>query len=54
MSGHAKRLPEANLATVHSLSHAACLAGVTRDRLIRTMYHSSESKLLCVLQTHST
>ena len=36
MSGHAKHLPEANLATVHSLSLAACLAGVTRDRLIRS------------------
>ena len=33
MSGHAKRLPEASLATVRSLSLAACLAGVTRDRL---------------------
>ena len=37
MSGHAKRLPEANLATVHSLSLAAGLVGVTPDRLIR--YH---------------
>ena len=54
MSGHAKRLPEANLTTVHSLSLAAGLAGVTPDRLIRTMYYSSESKLLCVLPTHST
>ena len=54
MSGHAKRLPEANLATVHSLSHAACLAGVTPDRPIHTMFPSSESKLSCVLPTHST
>ena len=56
MSSHAKRLPEANLATVHSLSLAACLAGVTRDRLICTICTTcnSETKLLCVLPTHST
>ena len=40
---NAKRLTEVNLANVHSLSHAACLAGVTCDRLIRIMYHSSEN-----------
>ena len=54
MSSHTKRLPEANLATIHSLSLAACLAGTMRDCLIRTVYHSSESKFLCVLPTHST
>ena len=32
MSGHAKRLLETNLAIVHSLSLAACLAGVRRNR----------------------
>ena len=38
-----------------SLSLAACLAGITRDRLIRpTMYHTSESTLPRVLPTHST
>ena len=54
MSSHAKRLPEANLTTVHFLSLAAAsLAGVARDRLIRS-YHTSESKLPCVLPPHST
>ena len=38
MSGHAKHLPEANLAIVHSLSLTTCLAGVTGDCLICS-YH---------------